>query len=266
MSEKLYPRSIIHNLTTSRPFVEQLANADIQELPPEDRRHFLGRAMANAAIEKSEQFANVPGKDLEADMYSLIGCMPDFFESQRVLDDIREKYKHPHDVPPDIKQAVHGAKKNLIRFNHALHEVVNSGASAYDFDGLLDFMTTMHGVSHPESITEFRLYAKSALNGVRNEMAFEQILLANGIDYMQGTPEEDAMGGDFIIDGVPIDVKASLHKVEKTRRRARDPHRIIWSHITQEDFDGGLTLPFEKARKIYTETDLKQDIEDAVHP
>jgi hypothetical protein len=97
---------------------------------------------------------------------------------------------------------------------------------------------------------------------MRDEMAFEQVLIAAGIPYSRGDKKDDGTGGDFIIDDIPIDLKSSENSAREAQKKAlrerRDPRRIIWSHISFDDFDGRLTLPYEATEAIFAR--LKPDL------
>lgn len=114
------------------------------------------------------------------------------------------------------------AKAMIRRFNDALQDIIDTGANHLSFDDLLNFMTTMYRKSHGSSPEAFKNEARSTLIGMRNELAVEQALIASGIEYEQGTDEDDAKGGDIIVNGVRIDIKSSHELAEEAKQQARD--------------------------------------------
>ena len=96
--------------------------------------------------------------------------------------------------------------------------------------------------------------ARMHLAGIRNEVAVEQILKDNGVDFEVGTAEDDALGGDFIINGKRIDIKSSLFtaKLRKASKieKGHDDSGIVWSRIEFEDFEGKLTLSDRVKKRV----------------
>lgn len=68
----------------------------------------------------------------------------------------------------------------------------------------------------PEFVRKSAEITKQVVLGIRTELGFEQKMQAAGVQFRRGTPEEDAKGIDYVVEGVPIDVKSSLHKLLET--------------------------------------------------
>lgn len=265
--ETLDPRRFISTLQRRPEFLAELpADRSLAELPREQRHSFLRHAIAESALSVAHELEKDRGEyDLDANLYKLIGELPSFFEHQQAINNLITTYGSALAIPPHLKQEFRHHKAVLIPFNHTLREVINAGASRFNFNELLAFMTTMHAASGGSAtISEFNNLVHKTLIGMRNEIAFEQILIASGLEYQAGDIAQDASGGDFIIEGVPIDVKASSISTTINRNKAIErggnPHLIIWSHIAPGDYNGQLSLPYSRVHVIAEEVlpDIKQ--------
>jgi hypothetical protein len=261
----LRPSFIVREIRASESYLEDKTRVNKDEtLTKDERMEAYQRAMAKGALSIAHKIEAEQGSyDLEANLFRLVGNLHSFYESSQKLEGLRETYDSPRDMPGDIRQHFYNTKEKVTEFNHVLHEVINAGASRFNFSELLDFMTTMHITNGGESTAEdFHREAKEALIGMRTEMAYEQALILAGIPYEVGDLAQDAKGGDFIVMGAPIDVKSSLEKTtyakEKALYQGRNPDLIVWSHLSFTDFKGQLTLPHEKAMEL-SET-IKPDL------
>lgn len=265
----LDPRRFTQSIRDTPRFREELPDTPFAELTPEARRESLLRAVASGAISIADTLERQRGEyDLDANLYRLVGNLNSFHEGSLVIDRLREQYQTPRYMPRAEKKTFYDNKGRVTEFNHILREVINAGASRFGFNNLLTFMTNMNAASgNRENTGEFHAQARAALVGMRNEIAVEQVLIGAGIDYELGTLEDDAEGGDIIIENIPIDIKASLNATqraqEKARQFGRDPNRIIWSHIQFEDYEGQLTLPYRLNGAVYAK--MKPDLDKALH-
>ena len=211
-------------------------------------------------------------ESLKAALARLTFFIHNFEHSYKELGEIRGAYRGSRlrFMKPKIRHEFKEAKKDIRHFNDALRDVIeNSGDMT--FNELMDFLATAYTTAHGESPNSFINHARDTLIGARNEVAFEQILTTAGIKFDKGTDQDDARGGDVLIEDVRIDTKTSWLKTERTKASARargyNPDRIIWSHINQEDYDGKLTLPLYKLRELAKK--VQPDVERAVasvHP
>lgn len=250
----LQPRKYAEAIRTSGSFDETMQHASESE-PKQSRIH---RAIAKGALSLAEQRETERGEhDLDANIFRLVSTLDTFYESTTKLNEIRNRYRGAY-MPDTVRREMKKHKAGVIEFNDALQETINAGASKFDFHELLHFITSMRAMSSgPENLDDFHERAKESLIGIRNEMAFEQVLIYAGVDYRLGTAEEDAKGGDFIVQGTPIDVKASEFSATRAQQNAKrngyDGSGIVWSHIRFDDFDGKLMLPFEKCEAVWRE-------------
>lgn len=250
-------------------FLGSFPTQDVREIPVSERRQHLQNAVATGALSIAKKLETEKGPyDLDANLYALVGNLNSFYESVKQLENLTKDYGSPRQMPLDKRRSFYESKQDVIEFNHTLHEVINSGASKFGFNDLLVFMTNAHTASAgPETTKDFYDKARDRLIGMRNEMAFEQVLIYSGIEYELGDTVQDATGGDFVIEGRPIDVKASEMSAksarEKAARHGYDPSGIIWSHIDFDDYQGQLTLPYERVPDIAAK--VKPELDKILH-
>jgi hypothetical protein len=256
-TDTLEPNRFAKSIQQDPEFIGELPAKPLSELAPEQRRVHLQRAIASGAFSIADRLEQERGEDydLNANLYRLVGTLNTFDKSSAKVNQLRERYSSPEHMPPAIRQNFYHNKAQVIEFNHILSDIINAGATKFNFDELLAFMVNMHAASgEQENTAEFYTQAKNALTGMRNELAFEQVLMASGLDYELGNAEDDARGGDFIVEGVPIDVKSSEAAAEQAKKTARrggyDDSGIIWSRLSSKDFNGELTLPYEMSKVI----------------
>lgn len=251
-SDILDPSHFIAQISRSPEFQTALPRKNIDTMPPDELGRHRRRAVALGAAAIARHLEQERGNsyDLEANLMSLIAHMNSFYEGQRGVNAYRDRYDDMklRDIPEKARAHYRMNKQKVTDFNHVLREVINAGAPQFDFNELLVFMTTQHiAMGGRDTQQEFHDMARSSLVGMRNEIAVEQVLIANGVNYELGTAEQDARGGDFIIEDTMIDVKASPRTAEDAKQEAirygRNPNLIVWSHINFDDFEGKLTLP-----------------------
>lgn len=255
----LHPRRFVTAIRTQEGFLESLPTENFRGMEPSKKREHLQRAIASSAFTIANEREQTHGdSDLDAHLFRLVGSLGSFYEGAQTLDTLGQRYRSRRDMSPGAARKFATSKEDVISFNHTLREVINVGASKLSFDDLLQFMVKMHVESGGrESMQSFEQQARNRLVGMRDEMAFEQMLIAGDVNYRIGEPEEDAIGGDFIVEGIPIDVKSSEFTARDAKRRAternRNPHRIIWSHIRPQDYNGRLTLTYDQSKALFSE-------------
>jgi hypothetical protein len=267
--ETLNPRRFTSTISRQSEFRAALPTEErFQALEDDEKRHYRKRAIAAGAISHASRLEKEHGGyDLDANLFRMVGELESFHTNKAIVTSLSETYGSPRTMPEAIRDKFYRSKESVIGFNHTLREVINAGASRFSFDELLTFMTNMHiAGGGRETAAEFQGFARNALVGMRNEIAFEQVLIANDVEYELGTIEEDATGGDFIIEGVPIDIKSGLTATDearkKARREGRNPDLIMWSHIREADYEGRLMLPYRKNGEVYSR--LQSDLNRAI--
>jgi hypothetical protein len=273
-NDVLNPNRFITRIRTSNEFLGALPKTDLRELDQDKREHALHRAIAASALSLAEHEKKESGHDLDANLFEMVSGLQGFYESSRTLDTLRDRYGSPKNMPPAEKDRFYDSKDTIIEFNDTLVEVINSGASQFDFGELLTFMTNIFSASNSfgdqhasrHRTADFNARARESLVGMRNEMAVEQLLIAGGVEFRRGTVEEDSKGGDYFIEDVPIDFKSDEYSAQRARMRTEengyDGSGIVWSHVNFEDFEGKLMLPYEKCVTIFAK--LKPDLDAAI--
>jgi hypothetical protein len=264
--EILDPNRFIARIHTNATFLARLPRTNLRELSKKAYERSLHRAIAARVLPSKAQIIPTQEQSLDDNLFKLASRLQNFYQDSRTLDQLRDRYGRPQNMPPKDKDRFYDSKDAVISFNDTLVEVINGGASLFDFEELLTFMIDVFAAtSDQHQAHDFHGYAREAIVGMRNEMAVEQILIAGGVEYRSGTIKEDSKGGDYFIDGVPIDFKSNEDSAKRARMRAEeggyDGSAILWSHVRFEDFDGKLMLPYDRAVAIFAE--LKPDL-DAV--
>lgn len=241
---KIDSRSYVSAITSNPEYAAAMNEVGYEhETATERRVRAIGRG-SSAAADIHPPFS------FRGNMLRTIGGLYEFSEAQKTIDNYRESRHNntPDSRTRDSKDAFYSAKEIVTNFNHTLRETVEAGAHEnITFTELLGLMTQQYSLMTQQNDTRaFHEIARSTITGMRNEIATEMILIQNGVDFEQGTTEDDARGGDFIINGVPVDIKASRGTAEiaqqKAMQRGYDSSGIVWSHIEFEDFNGNLSL------------------------
>lgn len=264
----LNPHAFAGAIRRDPEFLRSLPQIPVAELDHEEFREQRQRALAKGALSIADKLERKNGEyDLNANLFKLVGSLGDFQRNSDIVESLREKYGGANYMPSSVKDQFYDSKDKLTAFNHILREVINVSASKFNFDQLLGFMTAMYlATGNREDASQFHRNAQTTLVGMRNEMSFEQLLIAGGYDYKLGSLEQDAEGSDVFIEGVPFDLKASEFSTERARQKARDNgyfnDNILWSHIEPEDYEGQLTLPYKNVNKVLAR--LKPDLDRAL--
>ena len=199
----------------------------------------------------------------ESAVYRLISHIDSFSDSQEKLDHFRNLerqgvYIHFTQKEPHLRE--------VIGFNHAVKELVDLDQNIR-FNELVTFIAGTYEGQHVFELNRLDAKAKQdklawlrtsvqvALNGMRHELAYEQILgelQARGIDleYDSTTEDDELHGTDYFVtlDGIrrKIDVKASPHGLKM-------PHHV-WSQVRYgRQSDGKMIDEFNNGFRITPE-------------
>jgi hypothetical protein len=260
----LDPDRFIDRLQTHAQFVSRLPRISLDETKRGSHFH---RRVAASAFHSHVSKPSIEQPSLDTYLFKLTAGLKNFYQDSRTLDYLRNRYGRPQHMPPQDKDRFYESKNTIIGFNDTLVDVIGAGASKFDFDQLLTFMTDVFSATNgQEHAGDFHERAREAIVGMRNEMAVEQLLTVGGIDFRRGTVTEDSKGGDYFIDGVPIDFKSNETSAQRAKMRAEeggyDSSAILWSHVRPEDFEGKLTLPHD--RRIAILAELKPELDAAI--
>ena len=255
-------------------FLANMPSTSYRDMQPEEKMRSFREAIGTTALSLADRIKEKPGGEhnLNANLLTLIGTLNDYDANIKIVNEIKRRNQDIKRISPEDRASMKEAKRPLIRFNHALREVINSGASQFSFDELLHFITDAHEIGGENGSRKgkeaFSTELRTKIVGMRNEIAFEQLLIHGGIPYELGSEEDDAAGKDFRVRDIGIDTKASESTTRAAKkqalRRGKNPDHIIWSHINEEDFEGGLALPNHKIAAIWEK--LKPDIIQALFP
>lgn len=254
MNQELSPQNFHKLIVNTRAYPEYLsAHGSLEAKSAQTRQAIVSSAIKFGLREIAQNNRTNPESEPipspMAAAYSIAAKSGDFFAAQQKLDTLRMSRERLD------RSEFLAARNEVIDFNHTLHDALDVIGNRYNFHELLTFLDQSYATtSGGRGNKLFHERMKEAIVGMRNELAVEQVLISEGIEYQLGTLEEDAKGGDFIISGVPVDVKSSFFSAEKAKREAsrhgRNPDTIIWSQIDFEDFEGRLSLPYEKVAAV----------------
>lgn len=220
-----------------------------------DNKEPLRRAIGSAALSAAETYKP---HTFEHNILNTLGNMEDFFDAQKNIDGLRAKYKTAgiRNIPENERPQYLQSRETVTHFNHVLRDTVeasiNEDISYADLEKLIsDQHNKVSGNMDPAG---FKNMVHTTIDGMRNELATEMILINNGVEFEQGSEEDDSKGGDFMINGVPIDIKSGEKNAEnkkyEAQQRGFNADTIIWSQIKFEDFAGRLSLdPETEAKK-----------------
>lgn len=256
-NEALNPVRFVSAIRRRPEFQDALPRESIGDLTTEQMRaariSAVGQGATALAIEREESHG---AYDLDANLFSLIGNASDFFEAHEAMEYFHDTYDRTprHLIDQDEVDTFRANKQTVIKFNGILKEVMNAGAAKFNFAELLEFITNQYTSIQAADNVKFQEAIRQRMVGIRDELAVEQILIENGIDFELGSEEDEEVGGDFIINDVRIDIKSSQHAAVRAKQIASahddDPDRFIWSQIESKDYRGKLTLPPSATKRV----------------
>ena len=152
-----------------------------------------------------------------------------------------------------------GCKSRELNYSSAI-ENIDSLLNAGD---LYDIITHLYELTHEngEGSNEFSAKFMSMLSGFRVEASFRRLAVRAGFNVQFATKEQDDHGIDFIVNGVPFDVKssrsmASKHLVKHANDGNRMPTVRFIPPITADDFMGHLVVPEDQLDGIINTRDF----------
>lgn len=160
-----------------------------------------------------------------------------------------------------------GSKSRELNFSSAI-ENIDSLVNAGD---LYDIITHLYELTHEdgEDSDEFSAKFMSMLSGFRVEASFRRLAVRAGFNVQFATKEQDDHGVDFIVNGVPFDVKsscsmASKHLVKHANDGNRMPTVRFIPPITVDDFLGHLVVPEDQLDSIINTRGFNALIDTAI--
>jgi len=237
---------IVYKIGTSEAFAKARNESESLEMSDRDRFRTSIRMAATALkSEKASGYLTPEGHSM-----NITSKLATFREDVATLDELQ------------ASGASFLEKKHYLlrvaEFNHSIKELVDSNSSLR-FDDVVLFLRNMdQKINGSDGAAGFENIATDRLNGMRHEIAVEQMLgYLPGVEYAEASVEEDLDGTDLYIsiDGSPmtaIDIKAGESNTrfakKKALRNGWDVNQIVWSHISDEDFNGGFRISKEIAQ------------------
>ncbi len=194
----------------------------------------------------------------ESSSYRLIRNISSFAESQAALDDLRQLSRQGEHITRRQREPY---LRNVIQFNHAVKELVNQDPQI-TFSQLSNFtlnfyqsqcayeLSKLSPEDYHEQIVWFHKKFSGALNGMRHELGYEQLIgqlqcEKYDIEYDETDEDKELRGVDYtiMVEGSPVDVdvKASPRNVTKTHH--------VYSHLNSEDFGNGFRISPQTAQR-----------------
>ena len=211
------------------------------------------KAIGNAALRLAETYPEEKYK--QRDIATLMSVYPGWVMAEQRKKAEENSHSDNRVYNKYSRQKRQENTERFTTFNHALREVIDDWGTTTSLQELIHSMYMIHpdraDLDKPENLEKKKEFYKSitaTVRGIRNEIAFEHVLIRAGIDFEPATAEEDARGVDYYINGKPVDVKASIfaaqEALQKIAERGRSSEKIIfYPGISDSDFDGKLTLP-----------------------
>ena len=136
-----------------------------------------------------------------------------------MVDDIKERDRKKRGVKGRKSLAT---RERYARYNHALREIINDWGSRLTQDELIQYMFSYHPrrallQKDPTARREWLETTKADIEGVKIEMGFELAIDRTNISWYPATPIQDAKGVDYIVNGVPIDLKRSYSSAQEAQ-------------------------------------------------
>lgn len=220
--------------------------------------------------------------DSPTDLSSL---QPEMLASQ-VLSSLHEDESNERSIGKELLQSIDeendsettkalkqlGAKIFGIEKNDANYQAIMTTLDPImTADDLRDFITYLHEWSNDDAAdTEQFVDAQmNELSGFRAEASFAKLAHAAGFDFRAATRYEDHRGLDFMVEGVPFDIKSS-ERIAKyhTAKHKNDDYRYsavkFVPPITADDFGGRLVLPDERIDHVLETTNFTVMVNHAI--
>ena len=236
---------LVYKVGTSDAYKQARNDPELRELNERDQRRTAIRMAAVALSgERESGYLTTEGHAL-----NITAELTTFSDSVFELDELKAHGASYEETLP--------LRLKMVEFNHAIKDMIDSNPSL-QYDQMLTFIRSMNQtVNGREGAQQFEVHVRRVLNGMRHEIAVEQMLgYMPDVEYREATVTEDLNGADLFIsiNNSPmtgIDIKSSNKRAHSKRESAANlgfnPNGIIWSRVTAADFDGGFRISNETA-------------------
>lgn len=187
---------------------------------------------------------------LEQDSFALVANLPLA---------LTKRYHLDHFTTSMDRSQIRQAKETVCAYNGLLKHFVTAYPQQSEqlHQNLLAATLETMGSDSAEFTAHAETVLRETFKGVKHEIGFAKVLDSLGVDYREGTVEEDLKGRDFIIafkgKQIGVDVKASLDQVDSKNGGAtgptavkRDGDIVMYTLLTEKDF-AGTFQPTEEA-------------------
>lgn len=235
-------------------YLKMVRNPNVrQAISEQELKLKKARAIGNAALRLAEVYPEEKYK--QRDIATLMSVYPGWVMAEQRKKAEENSHSDNRAYNKYSRQKRQENTERFTTFNHALREVIDDWGATTSLQELIHSMYMIHpyrtDLDKPENLEKKKEFYKSmtaTVRGIRNEIAFECVLIRAGVDFEPATAEEDARGIDYYINGKPVDVKASIRTAQKAQEKAlargRGSDKIIfYPGISDSDFDDQLTLP-----------------------
>lgn len=226
----------------------QIGAAAIQRKKNGGHSHYpMQEARALFAEASGHYLHDTKNLDPDTQLYvSILSVVPRMVEGYHTLNDHNSSRAERHD-----------AKLDMIEFNDSLRSIIDNNPHIQEdvLIGLVKSALLSYGYG-AKDVNKGEMEAKTALIGMKHELAFESVLswLPEGYEILTTTDEDDKHGADFKVrcpNGVIlyIDIKATAESAAEAtqdniefyaRFREQLPANqlVLHSGFEREDFDG----------------------------
>lgn len=208
----------IREISTSPDYIRARNVIEKQQVPEKQRIPTAVRMAATALRGKR------PGEHLtlQEHSYNITAQLTTIEDTFIRLDQLNDRKARRTEKLPSIRK--------VAEFNHAVKDLIDENPRL-QYGEVMGFMRTMnqriHG-RHGDRV--FHEGIRDVLNGMRQELAAEQILgQIDNLEYHHPTVEEDVNGGDFFVsldgsDFVPI--SCSILRLKKSKKSSKIEQEI----------------------------------------
>ena len=242
-------------------YLKMVRNPNVrQAISEQELKLKKARAIGNAALRLAEVYPEEKYK--QRDIATLMSVYPGWVMAEQRKKAEENSHSDNRAYNKYSRQKRQENTERFTTFNHALREVIDDWGATTSLQELIHSMYMIHpyrtDLDKPENLEKKKEFYKSmtaTVRGIRNEIAFECVLIRAGVDFEPATAEEDARGIDYYINGKPVDVKASIRTAQKAQEKALARGRgndkiIFYPGISDSDFDDQLTLPQRNPDKV----------------
>lgn len=194
---------------------------------------------------------------------------------RRVADSIMKH--HDSDLVVALKRytaQMYGDVRIQNEKNGLAKELVAAAESKLNQASLRDALTYLYEFGHKTEATQSNRLAGvlNQINGRRVEVSTQHLLSMMGYHVQEPSRQQDDMGIDIFIDGVPFDVKSTASNAQTTadkevvrsQKSAYYPSVRFVPPFTRESFEGQIIVPDHVIAQLAQDESLRTQIDTAI--